>query len=142
MDVDLAWQVPSEPVIVRAEPNGIAAMLRALADNAVDAMGERGTIRVSLAVVSLPPRRQHVLGLRDAPAYAEIRVSDTGMGMTGEQQAKAFEPYYSTRNRAGLGLPLVYGFSRRFNGAVEVGETSPAGTTIHLYFPIATDAPA
>jgi CheY-like chemotaxis protein len=70
--------------------------------------------------------------------YAAIAVHDTGTGMTAATLARAFDPYFSTKEASpmtGLGLSRVYGFARQTHGHITV-ETAPgAGTTVTLYLP-------
>ena len=66
----------------------------------------------------------------------EIRITDTGPGMSPETQEKVFEPLYSTKNfGVGLGMPIVKNIMEDHRGGVEI-ETEPGkGTTMILWLP-------
>lgn len=138
--VATTWELGDVPVRVRAEVNGLAGMMRALAENAQDAMHDAGRFHVRLSVCAVPPARRHHLGLHADGRYAEIALSDSGAGMSSEQTRRAFEPYFSTRDRPGLGLALVYGLTHRFGGAVEIHADPGRGTTVRLFLPVVDDA--
>ncbi|MDZ7826639.1 MAG: ATP-binding protein [Gammaproteobacteria bacterium] len=70
--------------------------------------------------------------------YLAIRVADTGAGMDASTLARAFEPFFTTRevgDGSGLGLSMVYGFARQSRGHVRLRSTPGAGTEVELFLP-------
>ena len=74
---------------------------------------------------------------------AFIEISDTGIGISPENQEKIFDPFYrvdKSRSRAmggaGLGLALVSEIARQHNGQVKVTQSSEKGSTIALMLPV------
>jgi CheY-like chemotaxis protein len=70
--------------------------------------------------------------------YVKLSVSDSGIGMTPEQQEHIFEPFYTTKEQGtgtGLGLSMVYSFVERSGGYIEVHSKPGSGTTFNLYLP-------
>ncbi len=129
------------------DPTQIELVILNLAINARDAMARGGELTIETGNVHLPPPR----GADALPEgdYVEIRVSDTGVGMTPDVLAKAFEPFFTTKpvgSGSGLGLSQVFGTARQSGGDVSIESQPGQGTTVTLHLPrapdIASDAPA
>jgi signal transduction histidine kinase len=66
-----------------------------------------------------------------------ISVCDTGIGMSAENLAKIFEPYYPTNdNGTGLGLTLVYKIIKEHHGDIAVESREGEGSTFEISLPI------
>uniref|UniRef100_UPI003F885D49 hybrid sensor histidine kinase/response regulator n=1 Tax=Methylobacterium sp. NMS12 TaxID=3079766 RepID=UPI003F885D49 len=79
---------------------------------------------------------------RDGDPWLVLRVADTGIGMSGEQQARLFERFTqadaSTTRRfggTGLGLSITRAFARMLGGEVSVVSVEGEGTTFTLSLP-------
>ena len=71
--------------------------------------------------------------------YVRLEVSDTGQGMDKQTLAKAFEPYFTTKEKGdgtGLGLALVQAIVEEHDGFLEVKSEIGTGTCFYLYFPV------
>ncbi len=125
---------------VMADPTQIYQVIVNLCVNARHAMGEAGgTLSVFLSEVVLTADDH--LQFDDIPPgpYLKMTVSDTGAGMTPMVIARIFEPYFTTRKvgeGSGLGLSVVHGIIKRFNGAVKVYSEPGVGATFNLYLPV------
>jgi len=133
--------------------NGVASELREvfvnLILNAVHAMPEGGTLSVSTYTKTTNEGR-----LGDAEAdeatplsIVGVEVSDTGVGMDEEVQARIFEPLFTTKGEdgTGLGLSATYSIVQEHNGTIRVDSMPGEGTTFTLLFPCAnheTNRPA
>ena len=100
----------------------IRSALMNLILNAIQAMPDGGTLRVS----ALPCEAAAVL----------VVIADTGKGMTQEQVANIFEPFYTTKSQ-GLGLGMSYAAKviEQHGGAVSVESRAGEGTTIRVELP-------
>ena len=109
-----------------ADPELLKTCFLNLVLNAFEAMPGGG--RLSLAV--------RLEGPPDAPAIA-VLVSDTGMGMSPEAAAIAFEPYFSTKETGvGLGLALVSRIVEGHGGRVALDSTAGHGTRVRVLLPV------
>ncbi len=124
--------VPLPPVAGSARE--LREALTNLVFNAVDAMPDGGTIRLTtrLEVRAAGP---------DGPAatpYACIAVSDTGIGMNEETRRRCLEPFFSTKGEhgTGLGLSVVFGIVQRHGGTIELTSEVGCGTTTTIVLPV------
>ncbi|MEO8494042.1 MAG: ATP-binding protein [Planctomycetota bacterium] len=68
-----------------------------------------------------------------------ISVEDDGPGMTVEQRQRAFDPFYSTRQKqggTGLGLSIAHGIVESHGGKIEIAGESGPGTIVTVDLPI------
>ncbi len=129
------------------DPHQLENALLNLCINARDAMPDGGRLTIQTLNAEL---RGGIATDRDmAPGdYVEVRVTDTGVGMSPETVARAFEPFYTTKpigQGTGLGLSMIYGFARQSGGQVRIHSSLGVGTTMRIYLPrhagVAEDAP-
>jgi signal transduction histidine kinase len=109
-----------------------------LAINARDAMPEGGKVTIEMSNAHLD--RSYVAQYHDVPAgqYVLIAVSDTGQGMSPEVQARALEPFFTTKEfgrGSGLGLSMIYGFVKQSGGHLRLYSEIGHGTTVKIYLP-------
>ena len=124
------------------DPDQFEAALLNILFNARDAMTDGGSITLTTANVTLNEAAAGELEL--APGgYAELRIADTGEGMTPDVLARAFEPFFTTRGvgeGTGLGLSQVYGFVTQSKGRVELESKPGAGTVVRVLLPSGSTA--
>ena len=114
----------------------LEAALVNLVRNAKEAVKDGGTIAVRADHVKLADSQ-----IAGTPAgdYARLSVIDTGAGMTADIAARAFEPFFTTRDdgeSTGLGLAQVYAFARQSGGGVGIDSAPGAGSTVSIYLPL------
>ena len=71
--------------------------------------------------------------------YIEVRISDTGCGISNEDLSKIFEPFFSTKGQKGngLGLAVIWGIIDNHNGTINVESEVGKGTTFIIRLPLA-----
>jgi two-component system NtrC family sensor kinase len=112
---------------VRARADQLRQVYLNLLLNAQQAVGDRGgQIKVRTA------RFDQAL----QPTVA-VHISDTGVGISEQDVARIFEPFFSTRTKGtGLGLWVTQDIVRHHGGRIEVVSTEGEGTTFTIILPI------
>lgn len=101
--------------------NALRGALMNLLNNAVDAVGDCGSI--NLSVIQLG-------------AAMQIAISDSGSGMTEELRQRVFEPFFTTKSSGtGLGLAVVDSVVRAHGGQIQIESTLGQGTVFTLTLP-------
>jgi signal transduction histidine kinase len=127
------------PVMI--DPAQLSSAIANLATNARDAMPDGGMLTVETRNASLDSDYAKANPDVVPGDFALLEVSDTGSGMTPATLARAFEPFFSTKEAGrgtGLGLSMVFGFVKQSRGHVKIYSEVGVGTTVRLYLPRAT----
>jgi nitrogen-specific signal transduction histidine kinase/ActR/RegA family two-component response regulator len=140
-DVELVVERAPDALAVRADPVQLEQVLLNLCTNARQAMPEGGTLRLTTRVASFDDAFVARHPWARVGSFAEIAVSDTGIGMDPETRARIFEPFFTTkREGTGLGLSTVYGIVQQHGGFLHVQSARGRGTTFSLFLPRTADA--
>lgn len=122
----------------RSDPNQLESAILNLAINARDAMPDGGALTIETCNADLDS--PDIAQQRDVKPgqYLCICVTDTGTGMDEKTIEKAFEPFFTTKpvgQGTGLGLSMIYGFTRQSDGYTRIESEPGKGTTVKLYLP-------
>jgi CheY-like chemotaxis protein len=120
LEMDLDPNLPP----IRGDFNALSSAVMNLCVNAVDAMPGDGTL-------SLRTRNM-------GDHWVEVVVEDNGSGMPEEVQAKALDPFFTTKDvgkGTGLGLSMVYRTVEAHGGHMAIDSEVGRGTRIELFFP-------
>lgn len=124
LHADLEKNIPA----VCASGAQIRQIAMNLVRNASEAIGDRdGVIRITAR--RAPPELA-------AGDFVQLEVTDTGIGMTPETQARAFDPFFSTKPLGhGLGLAVVSGIVKALGGVIQLSSERGQGTALRILLP-------
>ena len=134
LKVDLEKKLPA----VSGNSAQLRQVVMNLVINASEAIGEKdGLISVATSHIVLSQSSGPDLPPGD---YLNLEVSDTGIGMTEEVQAKVFDPFFSTKFAGrGLGLAVVQRIVRDLGGAINLVSALGQGTKFEIFLPCASE---
>jgi two-component system, NtrC family, nitrogen regulation sensor histidine kinase NtrY len=119
--VHFAAQFPTDRLPIDADPELLHRALSNLVLNAMDAMPAGGTLTLSA---------------KASGDKVEIRVADTGQGMTPEECERLFTPYYTTKEHGtGLGLAIVQSVIADHAGTIAIESHTGRGATFVITLP-------
>lgn len=125
-NVTLHSEVPNEGAIIFADTDQVRQVLLNVLQNAVHACPHNGEVFIRTCTVS---------------TSMIVSIQDTGCGLSTEQQAKAFQPFFTTKtNGTGLGLVVCRQIMQEHAGTIEMSSQLGVGTTLRLVFPLAKAA--
>lgn len=137
-NIEIDFMLQLKLGVVEIDTGELDTALLNLAVNARDAMptGGKLTIETSNTILDKHYAAQHP----DVQPgeYVAICVSDTGTGMTPETVKRAIEPFFTTKSMgkgSGLGLSMVFGFTKQSGGHLKIYSEPGEGTSVKLYFP-------
>jgi PAS domain S-box-containing protein len=141
--IDVQFDAGTDVWHVRADPGQLHQIMVNLVLNSRDAMPDGGQLTIRTRNVQLAA--PHVERGASVPPgdYIEIRVRDTGAGMSPLTLERLFEPFFTTKEigkGSGLGLATVYGIVKQNDGWVFADSEPGVGSTIRILLPRA-DAP-
>lgn len=131
------FEIDARRSLVSMDPGSFDTAMLNMVINARDAMPDGGRLTVRTG-------NRHIDGnsgiaLVPVGEYLDITIEDSGVGMSAETIARAFDPFFSTKERGkgtGLGLAMVYGFARQCRGTAFIDSTPGAGTRVHVLLPV------
>lgn len=136
--IELETRLEPELDWVKADPSQLELVLVNLAVNARDAMPAGGRLTIETANQRLDPSfSDGDYDVVEGP-YAMLAVTDTGRGISTEDQSRIFEPFFTTKEigkGTGLGLSTVYGIVKQSGGYIWVDSEPDKGTRFRIYLP-------
>lgn len=111
---------------ITIDPDQIQQVITNMLINGAEAMPDGGKLTISTDLV------------QDG-AFIQLKISDTGCGISEPDTSKLFDPFYTTKEMGtGLGLSVSYGIVRAHDGSIGVESTEGKGTTFVVQLPVRT----
>lgn len=129
--VETQWEGKA-PLWVNADPRQMQQVFLNLLLNAAEAMPGGG--RISIRTVLLGPPESGSGG-----RICSAEISDTGEGISKEDQMRLFEPFFTTkrdRKGVGLGLSVSKTIVENHQGYLQVESEPGKGTTVKVFLPL------
>ena len=122
IQVGLTTQLGDIPMIM-GNPSELREVLTNIVFNAVDAMPEGGEV-----LITTQPQTED---------WVEVRIADTGIGMTEEVIRRVFDPFFTTKGvtNSGLGMSVSYGIIKRHGGEILIESKLGKGTSFVIHLP-------
>lgn len=129
-NIKMVTQTRTNDPMVECDHDQMVQVFANLFKNAIDAMPGGGTLKVTID--------DHAHGNE-----VQFEVSDSGSGISLENQEKMFEPFFTTKENGkgtGLGLPIIYGIVKMHRGNIKVESNNDpdkgdTGTTFFVSIP-------
>ncbi|MEV6596187.1 PAS domain S-box protein [Actinoplanes sp. NPDC051346] len=141
--IELVSRPADEALVVLANRGRVDQILLNLVVNARDAMPDGGKLTIEARPVELAAELVEATTTLPPGRYAQLRVIDTGTGMSPEVVERIFEPFFTTKAKdhgTGLGMATVYGVVTEAGGSIKVYSEVGVGTTMRILLPLAERA--
>lgn len=119
------------------DPTHISQIVINLCTNAVQAMNDEGTLKITICPEYINSVESNDLFEINPGTYVSIIVEDTGVGISNENLDKIFDPYFTTKDvgiGSGMGLSVIYGIVKNYKGFVRVNSV-PGNTKFEILLP-------
>jgi signal transduction histidine kinase len=146
--VTVTTDIPETLPSVHVDPLQMGQVFQNLIVNAIQAMPEGGSVRVTARRVASRKGQAAREGVQSSLThdpgsltldgdFIEIAVADTGLGIKPEDMAKIFQPLFTTKPRGiGLGLTVSRKNVEAVNGRLTVDSRPGKGTTFTVILPV------
>jgi two-component system NtrC family sensor kinase len=125
--VELQLELENDLPWVLVDPNQMKQVLINLVHNALQAMPAGGAMKIGTRTA-----------FRAGRDWAVVSVRDTGVGIPPSEQARIFQPFYTTKGDqggTGLGLSVTYGIVTDHGGLIEVESQPGEGSMFTVWLP-------
>lgn len=93
---------------------------------------------LSNSIEAMPEGGELFIASQSEDGMIKVRITDTGCGVSMENQSRVFEPFFTTKDvglGTGLGLSVSYGIIRQHHGLIELSSKPGQGTTVTIKIP-------
>jgi PAS domain S-box-containing protein len=130
----------SKPWFIEVDEDQVKQAIQNIITNSIDAMNNAGIIKVMVRNYNVNRKLVQDPAF-DKDYYLRIDIIDEGYGIPKENLDKVFDPYFTTKPKAGgLGLSSTYAIMKNHEGHISISSTPAKGTTVTLYFPAVVES--
>jgi two-component system, cell cycle sensor histidine kinase and response regulator CckA len=140
-DIEILLNLGADLEPVRSDPGQIMQVILNLATNARDSMPHGGKLMIETANMTIHDCDFEDSGAARPGQYVVLSVTDTGIGMDEQTQARMFDPFFTTKglgHGTGLGLATVYRIVKLSDGYILVYSGVGRGTSFKILLPKAS----
>lgn len=123
-EIELTYEFPEELPLIESDRGQLQQVFLNLITNAFAAVADRGRVEIS--------------GDSRGPDSVSVSITDNGSGISDENLAHIFEPFFSTKGEfgTGLGLSITRDIVEKLGGDIEVHSELGRGTTFTVVLPL------
>ncbi|MDP3480842.1 MAG: ATP-binding protein [Desulfoprunum sp.] len=139
--VSIQTVLAADLAIIPADPTQMEQVIMNLANNAVQAMEDSGSLTIETENFLVREKYINTYLELDPGDYVLMKVTDTGKGMDEATRQRIFEPFFTTKEPGkgtGLGLASVYGIVTGHSGKITCYSEPGIGTTFKIFLPVTT----
>jgi len=129
---------------IKGDPTQIHQVIMNLCTNAAHAMEEDGgVLKIALENVEIGTSQEDQTAAKLPPgAYLKLSVADSGIGIPTDNLDRVFDPFFTSKEQGkgtGMGLAVVHGIVKAYDGQILVESKENHGTTFDVFFPLLED---
>jgi signal transduction histidine kinase len=139
-DVDITGLI-DEVLAILPPPTGVT--VDRSGESNITVRGDREMLRqVLLNIIgngyqAMPDGGRVTVGVESVGGAVQLRIGDSGVGMSAETQERLFEPFFTTKPRGvGLGLAVTKRIVEAHNGTISVSSEEGRGTAFTVLLPV------
>jgi signal transduction histidine kinase len=140
--IKIKQNISPDPIMILADPTHIHQIVMNLCTNAAHAMRDHGgVLDVSISDVITPGEKILANPCSKIGPCVHLQVTDTGHGIDAAIIDRIFDPFFTTKKNdegTGLGLSVVYGIIKIYDGLINVESKNGQGSTFDIYLPSIT----
>lgn len=128
-DIQVSKRVDEYVPLIEGNPNQMSQVFMNLFSNAMQAIKSAGTISIDVS-------------FREEASVVEIRIRDSGEGISAENLSRIFDPFFTTKDigqGTGLGLSISYGIIKSHGGEIHASSHLGQGTEFLITLPATRD---
>ena len=142
-NIEIRFDLEPALAVTHVDEGQMEQVLTNLVINASLAMPAGGTLVIRTR--NMRSSEAQLGAVSGPPDTVMMAVEDNGYGMTSEIRQRAFEPFFTTRQKgegSGLGLSTVYGIVKQSGGDVDIESVWGQGTVVRVFLPrVEAEAP-